>query len=190
MRFSAELPSLSVPVADPTGHGTRIADILTDGRDDVSLYLAQVFDRSARTSVDAVARAVEWCVAEGVDLIHLSLGLSSDRPVLATSIARALDSGRLVVASLPSRGATPYPACYEGVIQGTGDARCSPGQWSALGPRTFGGTVAASGGAGASVGAAHVTRELTLAIGPCNFAAAIATLQAGARWGGPERRVR
>jgi hypothetical protein len=148
-----------------------------------------VFDRTPRTSVDVVARAVDWCVAEGVDLVHLSLGLAIDRPVLATSIARALESGCLVVASLPSRGEAPYPARYEGVIQGTGDARCTPGRWSMLGPRTFGGAVSASGGAGASVGAAHVTRELTRATGPCTFALAVATLATGAHWRGRERRA-
>lgn len=189
MRFTGGTSSPCEPVDDPTGHGTRIARVLTADRADVHLLLAQVFDRSARTSAEVVARAVDWCVAQEADLIHLSLGLTADRPVLAASISRALEAGVLVVASVPARGEVPYPAAYAGVIRATGDARCTPGQWSALDEATFGGTVTVPGGAGASVGAAHVTRELTLATGPCDWVTALATLTARARWRGPESRT-
>ena len=188
MRFTGSPAAASEPIDDPTGHGTRIAQVITEGRRDVALLLAQVFDRSARTSATAVAQAIDWCAGERAHLVHLSLGLAADRPVLAASIAHALAAGVLIVASVPARGAVPWPAAYPGVIRATGDARCTSGQWSMLGPETFGGLVTAVGGAGASVGAAHVTRELTLATGPCTPAVALATLAAGAQWRGAERR--
>ena len=188
-RFTASTSSPCEPVNDPTGHGTRIAQILTADRTDITLLLGQVFDRSARTSPEAVALAIDWCRAQGTHLIHLSLGLAVDRPILADSIARALAADVLIVASVPARGAVPYPAAYAGVIRATGDARCTPGHWSMLDSTTFGGTVTMSGGAGASVGAAHVTRELTLATDPCSRSVAIETLSSRAHWRGAERRT-
>jgi hypothetical protein len=178
------------PAPDPSGHGTRIARIIGAGRSDVGFVLAQVFDESGRTAADVVAAAIDWCVASGVDLVHLSLGLAADRPVLADAVGRAVGRGTLLIASVPARGAVPYPAAYAGVIRGTGDARCRPGEVSALDAVTFGGcpSTPEGGGGGASVGAGQVTRELTLATGPCSRDGAIGVLLRRSSWQGPERR--
>ena len=180
----------TAPVEDASGHGTRLAGILTSGRDDVELVLAQVLDGTGRASADVVAAGIEWCLESGVDLLHLSLGLRADRPSLAAAIRRAIDAGCLVVAAAPARGALPFPAAYEGVIRGTGDARCEPGVISRLDERTFGGCVTApqSKGGGASVGAAGVTATLIGATGPCRTGEALAVLGRIARWQGRESR--
>ncbi len=179
------------PVVDETGHGTRLAMILAEEREDIALILAQVFDPSGRTSADAVAAGIDWCLEVGVDLIHLSLGLRADRASLARAVRRATDAGCLLVASVPARGGAPYPAAYPGVIRGTGDARCGFGELSRLDEMTFGAcpTTGTDIGRGASVGAAHVTRELTRAMAPNNLAAALVALEARVKWRGPERRT-
>lgn len=184
----------ATPGPDPSGHGSRIAAILTGGRSAVDLVLAQVFAARGATSAAVVAAAIDWCVAQEVDLVQLSLGLAADRPVLATAVARALEHGCLVVAATPARGTPTYPAEYPGVIRGTGDARCAAGEVSRLGPVTFGGCVssalldAAPGGQGASIGAAWVTRALLAEPAPLPLAGAIAALSARSRYDGPERR--
>lgn len=178
--------------ADATGHGTRIAELLTRERDQAELLLAQVFADSAIASAASVAAAIDWCVAGGSHLLHLSLGLSADRPVLAGAIARALEHGCLVIASTPARGGPVYPAAYAGVIRATGDARCAPGEFSQLAPDTFGGCPwfdSASGrGQGASIGAAAVTHLLIGEPLPLPAARAVAVLAERARYQGPERR--
>ena len=175
---------------DESGHGSRIARIIGDGRDDVAFALAQVLDASGRTSADCVAAGIDWCLGQSVDLIHLSLGLVEDRQVLRASIERAVAVGRVVVASVPARGDVPYPAAYPGVLRATGDARCAAGQVSWLSPTTFGGCprAAAGAGGGASIGAAHVTRALIDAAGPCDGREAISLLSQRAAWTGPEQR--
>lgn len=178
---------------DPTGHGTRIASILTADGADAELVLAQVFTAGAPTSAAIIAAAIDWAVGEHVNLLHLSLGLAADRPILRSAIAQAVARGILLVAAMPARGGPVFPASYPGVIRGTGDARCQPGELSALEPGAFGGCPRHDGdegqrGQGASIGAAQVTRALIDSGGPDSYAGAIGRLTALARYLGPENR--
>jgi len=180
-------------VADPTGHGTRIASIVAANANNVELVLAQVFTSSAPTSAAIIAAAVDWAVSENAQLLHLSLGLAADRPVLQAAIARAVARDILVVAAIPARGGPVFPAAYPGVIRGTGDARCQPGELSAQEPGAFGGCPrlrVADGhrGQGASIGAAEVTRALIGSGGPEPYASVVRRLTALARYLGPESR--
>jgi hypothetical protein len=185
--------------ADPTGHGSRIADLLTRERS-VELLLAQVFTTAGPTSGAAVAAAIDWAVERRADLIHLSLGLAGNRAVLAAAVARAIEVDCIIVAAAPARGAVVYPAGYAGVIRATGDARCAPDELSRLGPWSFGGCprfepvgpLGAVGGAsvgGASVGAAWVTRAILQEPMPVTADDAVASLSARARFVGPERKT-
>jgi hypothetical protein len=183
-----------------------VARLLTEGNAAFELMLAQVFVGVAPVSAAAVAAALDWAVAGGADLIHMSLGLAADRTVLAAAVGRAVGAGCLVVASAPARGGVVYPAAYTGVIRGTGDARCGPGELSCLEPGFFGGCpravvrgagectadvgAAAHAGisAGASVGAAWVTRSILN--GPMRRDAreVIGMMTAKAKYLGRERR--
>jgi hypothetical protein len=187
-------------VADPSGHGSRIARLFAAGEGAYELLLGQVFLDLGPTSGAAVAAAVDWAVAEHIDLIHMSLGLDADRPVLASAVQRAIGLGCIIVASTPARGAPAYPAAYPQVIRATGDARCRPGEVSCLGTGLFGGCprFAASGpgdreagagvSTGASVGAAWVTRHILSGPKQVTVGAVIAALTASARYVGRERR--
>ncbi len=195
--------------ADGSGHGSRIARLFADSGAAYELMLGQVFSSAGPASSAGVAAAIDWAVAGGADLVHMSLGLEADRAVLAGAVGRAVGAGCIVVASMPARGAAVYPAAYPGVIRATGDARCAPGEVSSLGPWLFGGCARFEAGAptdagggkgeearrragraigGASVGAAWVTR--TLLSGPkcATASAAVSALGAGARYFGAERR--
>ncbi len=188
--------------ADPTGHGTRIAALLMRDQPDMDLVLAQVFVEPGATNAAVVGSAIDWCIAEGATLLHLSLGLANDRAPLAAAVRRAIDAGCVVVAATPARGAAVYPAAYSGVIRGTGDARCALGEISRLAAQTFGGCprtdecainrAGALSGAtlsaqGASIGAAHVTR-LILQGAVKSPGEVIAALAAMAKYWGPELR--
>jgi hypothetical protein len=181
------------PVADPSGHGSRIAQLLAGGEGLCDLMPAQVFLDAGPASAAAVAAAVDWAVAQGAELIHMSLGLTADRAVLATAVAKAAAAGCVIVASLPARGKMVYPAGYPAVIRASGDARCAPGEVSSLGPWHFGGCPAAEAGslsaAGASIGAAWVTRKIVSGPKPADGAAVVAALEAAARYRGRERKT-
>jgi len=175
-------------VADPTGHGSRIAELLLRGRS-VELLLGQVFTTAGPTSGAAVAAAIDWAVERRAGLIHLSLGLAGDRAVLCTAVQRAIDAGCILVAAMPARGAPVYPAAYPGVIRATGDARCAPHELSALGRWFFGGCPRLEGArGGASIGAAWVAHAI-LQQPPLAAPAVVDALTARAKYLGPERRT-
>jgi hypothetical protein len=181
------------PLPDPTGHGSRLAGLLQRDRT-IDLLLGQAFTTAAPTTGAAVAAAVDWAVEEGANLVHLSLGLAADRPVLREAVARALAGGVVLVAAMPARStvASVYPAAYDGVIRGTGDARCAPGEISSLGAELFGacprlpascaGERSVGRKGGASVGAAWLSWSLAGWPPPATAraATAVAALLAGA----------
>ena len=201
---------------DAMGHGSRVARLLTDGDAEFELMLGQVFLGKAPASAAVVAAALDWAVEGGAGLIHMSLGLAADRAVLAEAVLRAVGAGCVVVASAPARGGVVYPAAYPGVIRGTGDARCGPGELSCLGPGFFGGCprwvvsgaedCAAGAGVdvgegvsgegtsgvgtsgGASIGAAWVTRSILSQPAKRDAREVIGMMTAKAKYLGPERR--
>lgn len=182
---------------DQLQHGSEIIELIHHHAPDARLLVAQVFSSRFTTTAAQVAAAIDWLVAEGVQLINLSLGLRSDRAVLASAIERALSAGVILSASSPARGEPVYPSAYPGVFRMTGDARCeSHDQWSCLATRfaDFGGYVRSLNGsqAGASLGAASMSGHLCRLIARYPEADAQQLydhLKAGAEFHGPERRT-
>jgi subtilisin family serine protease len=90
------------------------------------LYAVRVFGCSGSTNV--VAEAIDWAVANGMDVISMSLGSNfgnvgnGDGGSLAesTAVANAVAAGIVVVAASGNAGPTPYitsaPAVFEGAI--------------------------------------------------------------------------
>ena len=120
-------------IADPTGHGSSIIEIINSHEPNCQFAVAQVFDAQGRTSIDQVVAAIDWLIEQQVELINLSLGLRDHRPALQAACQRAKAKGILLLASSPAMGAPVYPAAYPEVIAVTSDGRCSePDQFSHL----------------------------------------------------------
>ena len=186
------------PLADPVGHGTVVAGIIAAGARRPQLLLAQVLNERGRCTAAVLAAAIDWALAEGTQLLHLSVGLLQDRGVLRSAVERALASGVLIVAATPARGRAAYPAFYPGVIRVTGDARCSGEEVSYLGTPSadFGAcplheSSSARVSRGASIGAAHLSRFIISRVAAGLEAAATReTLIRLASFHGPERHQR
>ena len=191
-------------IGDTLGHGTEVSQVICGAEQSVDLIVGQVLDHRGVTTAAALAAAIVWSIEEGADLIHMSLGLRADRSILAAAVAKAVKAGCIVVAAVPARGEGTFPARYPQVIRATGDARCQPGEISALdsAQADFGGcprrlcsgesteTDAVRSG-GASLGAAHLTRFLVERIGAGTAVGALgAQLRALARYRGIEIRPR
>jgi len=179
---------------DRLGHGTALLDILQAQVAGAEVLIAQVFtERWAATPLQ-VAAALDWLVAQGVQLVNLSLGLRHDRPALREACGRALDAGVLLCASSPARGEPVFPASYPGVIRVSGDARCAAGQWSWLdSPQAdFGAhVVAPCGMAGASVACAALSGLIGAFLQDhpeADREAVLTHLRRGAAFIGPERK--
>jgi hypothetical protein len=138
-RFEAKPEGVlrSIAVPDQLRHGSALAEIITSQAPHCRLLNAQVFGATSATSPpatspDAVAEAMAWVVAEGARLVNLSVGIVQDRLVLRQACRVAMNKGVLLLAAAPARGGPVFPSSYEGVLRISGDARCAPGEISAL----------------------------------------------------------
>lgn len=179
---------------DALGHGSQVLDCVLAQGGEGDVLVAQVFGQQWLTSALQVGAALFWLVEQGATLINMSLGLQQDRHVLRAACAMAVEAGVLLCASSPARGAPVYPACYPGVIRVTGDARCTPGQWSWLdsAQAEFGAPVGVAGGtSGASLACAAFSgqlRALLTAQPTASHDQVLAHLRTHAAYIGPERR--
>jgi len=121
---------------DPQGHGTHVAGIIAaaDNTDGVvggapasTLLAVRVLDSCGTGFISAVARGVDWAVDNEADVINMSLGTTSDVPVLEVAVNRAVEAGVVVVAAAGNSGGSvlSYPGAYAqaisvGAIEGSG----------------------------------------------------------------------
>lgn len=105
-------------VVDRLGHGTAVAAAIHEKAPGASLLAVKVFDRSLVTTGRALAAAIRWALAQGVDLVNLSLGTANagHRPVLAEVVAEALAAGTLIVAAAPDEHQFWLPGAIAGVV--------------------------------------------------------------------------
>jgi subtilisin family serine protease len=98
---------------DYLGHGTAVAGAIREKAPEALLYAVKVFDRALSTSIDKILRAIEWSVAQRVDIVNLSLGTANPahREALEGVVARALEAGVALVAAQDS-----LPGCLDGVL--------------------------------------------------------------------------
>ncbi len=179
---------------DALGHASAVARSILAVAPQARLVIAQIFFAKLVTTAAQAAAGLDWLAGQGVAAINMSFGLAADRAVLRDSCARAAARGVILAASAPARGEPVFPSAYPGVIGVTGDARCAPGELSALdGPRSdFGAHVRAGTAAGASIGTAHVTGEIArhlAAGGDARPDAVRAHLRGLCRYFGPEHRT-
>jgi hypothetical protein len=171
-------------------HAAALAAAVLAQAPGVAIDNLVVFDGRLATDAATVAQALE--AARGAALVLCAFGLPRDDPSIRLAVAACLNGGALVVASAPARGPDPYPAALPGVLAVQGDARCGPGQWSALAPGRFGACPQAGAEVrGASAAAGHCAGHLAQLIlgGASGAGAAVAALEAGAAFRGPERRL-
>ena len=117
-------------IEDLNGHGTHCAGIIAARKNDIgfigtaplsSLLIGKVLRNSGGGTLDAVADALHWAVAERVDIISLSLGAAEGSPRLFEAIHTALAKGLVVICAAGNSGAlftnsVGYPGRYGSVI--------------------------------------------------------------------------
>lgn len=119
----------STDVSDFDGHGTNVTGIAAAAVNGfgfvgvggkVSLMLYRVFPSGANASATSAdeAAAINDAVANGANVINLSLGASSPDPTEQTAIESAIAKNVVVVAAAGNETSSSldYPAAYPGVV--------------------------------------------------------------------------
>ena len=130
---------------DDNGHGTHVAGIVaavdnTIGvigvAKEASLYGVKVLDRKGLGWLSDVMAGLEWCVDNGMDVVNMSLGLSSDSSIFHETITAVYNAGITQVAAAGNYGEpVDYPAAYaETIAVSATDALNNVVSWSNYGP--------------------------------------------------------
>ena len=125
----------STTPADPfddslSGHGTHVAGVIgaeLDGNGivgvapNVSLYAVKVLDSNGYGFLSDILAGLEWAIANDMDVVNMSLGLTTSSEALEEVCARAYENGILLIAAagntgLYGGGKVLYPALYPSVI--------------------------------------------------------------------------
>jgi subtilisin len=112
---------------DRQGHGTHCAGVIAaiDNQQGIigiapsaELYIAKVLGDDGSGGMDSISRGVDWAIAQGVDVISMSLGCSTDPgPSLHDGIKRARAAGIVIVAASGNESTScGWPAAYDEVI--------------------------------------------------------------------------
>jgi serine protease len=113
---------------DPNGHGTHVAGVIASVRNasgveglapGVKILPVRVLDATGYGEESDVARGVLWAVANGAQVINLSLGSDEPNSVLAAAVAEARKAGVAVIASAGNDGAAGSEASYPAADPGT-----------------------------------------------------------------------
>jgi minor extracellular protease Epr len=132
---------------DDNGHGTHCAGIIAALDNNIgvvgvapeaSLYAVKVLDRSGSGYISNIVSGIDWCIANGIQVISMSLGSSSDSTTLHAACDRAYNAGIVLVAAAGNSGPGAqtllYPAKYSSVISvAATDSNDVVASWSSRG---------------------------------------------------------
>ncbi len=103
---------------DYLGHGTAVAGAIREKAPEALLYAVKVFDRTLNTHIETIIRALEWCLANHMHLVNLSLGTlnTAHRARFERIVAEAGKQGMVLVAAREMSGQDALPGCLPSVI--------------------------------------------------------------------------
>jgi subtilisin len=111
---------------DDEGHGSHVAGTVAaldnligvvGVAPQAKLFAAKVLNQRGSGSLSDVAEGVRSCIANGAQVINMSLGSPSDGTLLREAVADAIAAGITVVAAAGNESTrVSYPAAYPGVL--------------------------------------------------------------------------
>jgi len=106
-------------ITDHLGHGTAVTATIRAEAPEADLYIVKIFDRSLACPIKTLLLGLEWCIANQMDLVNLSLGTVNPEHAgaLRDLVQRATAAGIRIVAP-----ASSLPGTLSGVVAVEGSA--------------------------------------------------------------------
>lgn len=100
------------------GHGTFVTGLLLLTSPDASIIPLRAFDGDGIGDQFNVARAIDWAIREGADIINMSFGATEMIDALRVAIEEATNNNIVMIAASGNEGSTLpyYPAAHPDVI--------------------------------------------------------------------------
>lgn len=130
---------------DDNGHGTHVAGIVgalnnTIGvigvGPQIDLYAVKVLNRNGSGYLSDVIEGLDWAIKNGMQVVNMSLGTSSDILSFREAVQRVNQAGIVQVAAAGNSGSSViFPAAYPEVIAVSAtDSTDTIASWSSRGP--------------------------------------------------------
>ncbi len=160
---------------DLTGHGSAVAGIIAAPDDgsgtvgiapDAQIYNVRVLDGANQAPVSRIIDALDWCIANNMDIVNMSFGTDEYSPALKAKIEDVSAHGIIMISSAGNGETVQYPAAFPEVIsvssvnssmqkpEGTATGDFSAPGINIYSTSLLGGYCAVSG---SSIAAAHIT---------------------------------
>jgi hypothetical protein len=137
--------------SDDNGHGSHVAGTIAalnnlfgvvGAAPEALIYAVKMLDASGSGTIDWAIKAIEWSVINGMQVISMSWGTSTDYQALHDAVDAAYSKGLLLVAAAGNSGNrygwgdnVVYPAKYDSVIAvAATDQNNKRASWSSTGP--------------------------------------------------------
>lgn len=98
-------------------HGSMVLSIILKNVSNCEIFYCSVLNEKCTGEISHIAKAVDWCVDNHVDMITMSFATLTDNKSIRESIERAINNNIIVTAScINLSDKICYPAMYDGVI--------------------------------------------------------------------------
>jgi len=99
-------------------HGSICAAIIRKYAPQSEIGSIRVLHKYGIGNLDALLKALEWCVENEIKLIHMSIGStqSSDYPALRKMVNKVVENGGIIIAACKNGCNVSYPASFSNVI--------------------------------------------------------------------------
>jgi hypothetical protein len=103
---------------DVLGHGTAVMAAIQEKAPDAEYFAVRVFHSALRARVEVLFQAIEWCIAQSIDVINLSLGTPNLKHVarFTALISSAARQGAILVSAREANGNPVLPGSLPGVL--------------------------------------------------------------------------
>lgn len=109
---------VSSDFTDRIGHGTAVTAAIQEKAPDANIFAVRVFTDALRTTTDNLLRAIDWCIAEKMHIVNLSLGSLNSAYIdrYRDVVARANAADVVLIAAAEAQGQPCYPGCLAGSL--------------------------------------------------------------------------
>ncbi|QEE30296.1 S8 family serine peptidase [Terriglobus albidus] len=111
---------------DLLGYGTSVAALIHALAPEATIVPVRIFDKTLSTNLPMLVRALEWCAANSIQIINLSLGTADEdhREPFERAVARIAAAGAVLVAPYAIEEKLLLPGTLPGVVGVVADTAC------------------------------------------------------------------